>query len=266
VFSDHQGEGEEEMKKRKLWSARKLLLCIGIFAFTTIPADNAIAAFTYDDLVGNTFHVTESNYSYDITFTSTEEGVSTGGVYNYGVGEVFSYKIDDEVIYIPDPNPDKDSTAGISYTLLDASTFSVRQEIFPGPFEVDYNFLGPFFTDYSVFNNNATALKDYLLVNGLWESTITTDGQIIHPSRPTVGEWWIEDNIFHFNYPDSDNVRGVDYKAFKLEDDIPYFQTDAGFTIDSTWEAVPTPIPGAVWLLGSGLTGLICSRVRRKNR
>jgi hypothetical protein len=249
------------MKKRKLWSTRKLFLFIGIAAFTTIPADNAIAAFTYDDLVGNTFHVTESNYSYDITFTSTEEGVSTGGVYYYGVDEVFSYEIIGGVICIPDPEPEKD-TAGISYTLLDASTFSVRQEIFPGPFEVDY-FLGPD-VDYYQFNNNATALKDYLLVNGLWESTITSDGQIIHPTRPTVGEWWIMNNIFYFNYPDLDNVRGVDYKAFKLEDDIPYKQTDAGFTIDSTW--VPTPLPGAVWLLGSGLTGLICLRVRRKNR
>jgi hypothetical protein len=92
-----------------------------------------------------------------------------------------------------------------------------------------------------VYNNSAAALKDFFLANGLWESTITADGQIIHPTIPTVGKWWIENNTFYFNYPDGDNVRGVDHKAYRLENDILYFQTDAGFTVNSTWQVIPDP-------------------------
>jgi len=218
-----------KMRKRER-RTRKLIVFLGIVACVAITSDKADAAFTYGDLVGNAYHVTESNYSYNIAFTSNTQGYSTGGVAYHAPGQSFSYEIIGGTINIPDP---EGFTAGTSYTMIDPNTFSVQQEVFPGTFEVR-NYPG--ITDFTVFNNSATALKDYFLANGLRQSTITADGQVIHPTIPTTGEWWIENNIFYFNDPDADNVRGVDHKAYKLENDILYLQTDAGFTIDSTWE------------------------------
>jgi len=236
---------------------RNLIVFIGILACIAITSDEADAAFTYADLVGNTFHVIESDYSYDITFTSNTQGYSTGGVGYYAPGQVFSYEIFGGAINIPDP---EGFTAGSKYTMIDPDTFSVQQEVFPGTFEVETD-LYPGITDFTVFNNSAAALKDFFLANGLWEeSTITADGQVIHATIPIIGEWWIENNTFYFNYPDTDDDRGVDEKAYKLENDILYFQTDAGSTIDSTWQLAPEPATLGLLALG----GLAVIRRRRR--
>jgi len=81
-------------------------------------------------------------------------------------------------------------------------------------------------------NNSVEALKDWFLVNGLWDATLTADGRVLHPPYATEGNWWIENNIFYFTDPDG---TCVDYKAFKLENDQLYLQTDAPYTIMTRW-------------------------------
>jgi hypothetical protein len=238
-------------------------LCVVSFSLVMVLGGEALAGEIGDfgdvDLVGNTFYVTESNYSYYITFTSEDQGSSTGGVGYYAPGEVFPYEVLGGAINIPDP---EGSTAVSRYTLIDPDTFGVQEELFPGPWEVEtvlYSGDSGGITDFTQFNNSATALKDFFLANGLWECTMTAEGRVIHPTIPTVGEWWIENNIFYFNYPTLSDVRGVDEKAYKLEGDVLYFRTDAGYTIDSNWQLVPEPATLGLLALG----GLAMIRRRR---
>ena len=79
------------------------------------------------------------------------------------------------------------------------------------------------------FNNDITALKDYFLEKGLWQTTINSDGLINKiNSDSNTGVWWIEGDIFYFEYPDNESY--TDTKAYKLADDKAYFATDAKYT------------------------------------
>lgn len=78
------------------------------------------------------------------------------------------------------------------------------------------------------FDNNATKLKDYFLQNGLWQTTITADGKINkYGDAPYDGYWFIEDNTFYFAYPDPDDGGHLGIKAYRVQNDHIYFQTDA---------------------------------------
>jgi len=79
------------------------------------------------------------------------------------------------------------------------------------------------------FNNDITNLKDFFLDNGLWESLITADGKIERSDSNVAGKWWIKDNIFYFDYLDSDTDI-LDHKAYKLEAGQLMFTSDAKYT------------------------------------
>ena len=102
-----------------------------------------------------------------------------------------------------------------------------------GTWEDDTDWFDSVHSDNNIssFNNSITALKDFFLSNGLWETTITSDGTINKYSDKTKvdGKWWIEDNIFYFDYPDED-TGGLDSKAFKIENNKIYKATDAKYT------------------------------------
>lgn len=71
-------------------------------------------------------------------------------------------------------------------------------------------------------------LKRYFLTNGLWVTNITQEGVVrkYSPSTLVDGKWWVEDNVFYFDFP-NDNTGGLDAKAYKIEDNKLYFATDA---------------------------------------
>lgn len=98
---------------------------------------------------------------------------------------------------------------------------------------------------------------------------------------PDPGAYKPYGDIFSFNYDFTDDqigdTFGVDlYLAFELSGDIDYvgagnaeFMSDFYNTakIESFSGAInPVPIPGAVWLLGSGLLGFIGIGFRRKQK
>ena len=99
----------------------------------------------------------------------------------------------------------------------------------PSPFEDDTNwFESTYKISVSTFDNNATKLKDWFLVHGLWETTITPDGTILkYGNNELDGYWFIQDNIFYFAYPDGN---ALDFKAYKIENNRLLKQTDAPYS------------------------------------
>ena len=194
---------------------------------------NSNNGFTYDDIVGKKFYIIVSEYScrqtmefinHDQVQIIFGDGGEDDGLYSY-------YISTDGIMHIP-----RDL---IELTLQSKHNdhYFVIMARKPGePFleKTSVSGISSRISDFSTFNNSATLLKDWFLENGLWESTITEDGQIFHPTLSTVGGWWVEDNIFYFDYPDEENGC-IDHKAYKIENNKLYKQTDAPYADESIW-------------------------------
>ena len=81
----------------------------------------------------------------------------------------------------------------------------------------------------SALNNDINALKDLFLDNGLWEATLTADGRIERSDSMVTGKWWIEGNVFYFDYPDLE-TGSLDHKAYRIYEGTLYFATDAKYS------------------------------------
>ena len=195
--------------------------------------DSEAQGFTNDDILGRKFYILEEDFGcrYDAEFISQnmvriEEGNETAD---------FTYTLTNNMIIVPDPFGE----AGDNIFRLQVrheDYFSVLASFGGGPFmQKDGLWTGiSMITDLAFLNNSAEALKNLMVDQGLWGSTVTADGRIIRPGVSVTGSWWIENNIFFFAYPDED-TGCVDYKALKLQDDKLYRQTDAPHTILTRW-------------------------------
>ena len=212
-------------------------LLVGTFAVNSTSVaegniPNSNNGFTYDDIVGKKFYIIESEYSCRITMEFINHDQL---IINYGSeDEFYSYCISpDGIIHVLE-----ESWPWMVLTLQSKPNdhYVVIMDRAGGPFVEKTRASGTnsHISDFSTFNNSTTLLKDWFLENGLWESTITEDGQIFHPTVSTVGRWWVKDNIFYYDYPDED-TGCIDRKALKIENNKLYRQTDAPYTDELIW-------------------------------
>lgn len=78
---------------------------------------------------------------------------------------------------------------------------------------------------------NINELKNYFLTHGLLETSITSNGKVrrYHSNTLIEGKWWVEDNIFFFDYPNSNNG-GLDSRAYKVENNEVFYAIDAVYS------------------------------------
>jgi len=218
-----------------------------IFQILTGLREPGAEEFTYNDIVQHTFYILEEDFGcrYDLEFLDQNTVKVSQGSESFNL----TYSLTNGNIIVPDPSGGSaDSVFRLQARHEDY--LSVLAEFGGGPFEPeDGLWTGTsLITDLAFLNNSAQALKDLVVDQGLWGSTVTEDGRIIHPLVTIQGTWWIENNIFYFAYPDED-TGCVDYKALKLENNILYRQTDAPYTIMTRWYFDPSEVPTTGYLL-----------------
>jgi len=188
-----------------------------------VGGNGCVIGFTYEELIGKTYQIFDPEYqdcvSY-LTFIDDSQFI----VYE---GEVFmttiNYTIVDGSIVWSDENG---RTSKVSVLSRNDSIITTGFSSTGAHFEEETRWSG---TDFSSMNNNVTTLKDWFITNGFWpDSTITVDGRVTHKGTSFDGRWWIDNNVFTFEHPQDSGC--VDTKAYKLEDDILMFATDADYT------------------------------------
>jgi hypothetical protein len=142
-----------------------------------------------------------------------------------------------------------------------------------------------FFIDY---NNNNTPVYDYLTVPASFSLTVPTfvtsgssfstgfDSYSISTSLMSSGDASAGSVTFYMNYMSSgrdviiigDSKLGWNYQfsagTFSAVGSYDTISADSNIAHLNVTESAPVPIPAAVWLLGSGLIGLIGVRRFRK--
>jgi hypothetical protein len=187
--------------------------------------------FEQSELAGKTFRFVYIEYptcgEFSITFNNDFTFVNPGG-------GIENYTIENGSIVLQSPEV--------------TNTISVISRNNDGSITVQnitdvtaYNFIDQtdqWGIDFSIFNNSADALKNWIVENGFWaDATITSDGKVMRAVSPAVGKWWIDGNIFYFDYPEDDGC--IDTKAFKLENNRLLFATDASHI--ELYEISPDP-------------------------
>jgi len=179
--------------------------------------------FTYAELSGNTFQATETDYptcTFEVKFNNDNTLIGPEG-------DTYSYILDNGTIIMSDNDGGTNTIRVVSRQ----DSVITAQFTYTGETYIEETGWGD--VDFSSLNNNATALKDWFIANGFWPgSTITSDGRVTNQNATFDGQWWIENNVFYFTYPEVDGC--VDYKAYKLVNNQLMFATDANHSATIT--------------------------------
>jgi hypothetical protein len=173
--------------------------------------------FTYAELSGNTFQLTNIEFPTcveEVTFINNKQYIGPdGGTYDYTISNGC---IDLGI----------SSNSGLCVISRKGDEIIAEFSTNGGEFVDQTDQWG---IDFSFLNNDATALKNWFVTNGFWpNSAILADGRVTNQDASSDGNWWIDQNVFYFAYPESDGC--VDYKAYKLVNDRLMFATDAAHT------------------------------------
>ncbi|MEW6267231.1 MAG: VPLPA-CTERM sorting domain-containing protein [Thermodesulfobacteriota bacterium] len=107
-----------------------------------------------------------------------------------------------------------------------------------------FNFLGAYFTGWASYNQSVWHTSESITVEGYYQGSL-------------VGTASMNLSASQYDWLNA-GLMGVDQLIFYSSGDSKWFLMD-DFTYNT---GAPVPIPGAVWLLGSGLVGLV--GLRRK--
>jgi len=208
-----------------------LFAVLGVVPVTAAEAQDQLRStligFTKDELPGKTYQVTEAYPTcvYDITFINDHQFEAPGE-------EIVDFVIENGTMVISDPPV----STTISVLSRVDSIITASVSVTGGSFVDETDSTGGLWgSDFSSLNNSAIALKDLFIAAGFWPgSTITADGRVTNEAASFDGNWWIDNNVFYFAYPEEDGC--VDYKAYKLVNDRLLFATDADNTATFTFE------------------------------
>lgn len=192
--------------------------------------------FSYDQLSGKTFTVETDPCGCERTFyfiNETQLQVTEPDA-NFIVG----YTIEQGEIVLSD---ERGETSKSTLTLLaqNADGFIVQMTHTQGddqwveePELCAYS--GPCVDASQLGASGANEIKDWILENGLRDCTANNNGTLVCSGSNFDGRWWVEDDIFYFDYPEG-NYGCVDSKAYQMKNFKLYFATDADYTQTQYW-------------------------------